>query len=45
MCAYVAAVAWLGNAECIGSVMDGYIVVPPVTPPHVGLAGSYAAGA
>ena len=28
LCAYVAALAWLGAAECVGTLEDGYIVLP-----------------
>jgi predicted RNase H-like nuclease len=28
LCAYVAALAWLGKAECVGTLDDGYIVLP-----------------
>ena len=28
MCAYVAALAWLGRAECVGTLAEGYIVLP-----------------
>ena len=31
LCAYVAALAWIGKAECVGNLAEGYIVLPSST--------------
>ena len=28
LCAYIAALAWLGQAECVGTLQEGYMVMP-----------------
>lgn len=28
LCAYVAALAWLGHVQCVGSLAEGYIILP-----------------
>ena len=35
MCAYIAALAWLGKVECVGTLAGGYIVLPKAFDPAV----------